>query len=189
MMACFTGAQAPTLAAAWPLAPVEVIADLGGGTGTLLATLVAAGHARRGFVVERPDTVTGAHPPFAAHGVADRCELLPGDMFAPQAHQANVWVLKQVLHDWDDDTCVTILGHVRAALRPGDQIVIIELVADPTRPGSDALLDAQMMVVTPGGKERTAPQWRTLLARAGLALTADHSTVVDLHLLVATPAR
>ena len=159
------------LLAAGDFARFPRIADVGGGTGTLLAAILRAQPAARGTLVEQAHVIEDARVVVAAAGVADRCELVAADFFAHVPAGADAYVLKSVLHDWGDDACVAILDRCRAAVPPHGRLILIERLL-PER-AEDApeivLLDIHMLAIC-SGRERTRAGFAALLERARFEL-------------------
>lgn len=148
---------APELAAAslWP--DTGTVCDVAGGTGELLAAIVGPRPGLRGIVVDLKGVVDSAP-------ARERVEFVVGDLFAPIEVAADLYVLKNILHDWDEATCVSILRNV-----PG-RVVVIEQVQDPERPHPFATpTDIQMLTQTDGGRERSVAELQALLRQAGKA--------------------
>lgn len=156
------------------LRAASTITDVGGGVGTVVAALLQAHPHLRGVVCERPTVVPLARAYLAEQGVADRCDVVTGDFFESVPEGSDVYLLKSVLHDWDDERCVTILRNCRAAMHPGARVAVVEFVL-PDRLAADpgqlpAVLLDLIMLAYAGGKERTESEFRALLERAGLRL-------------------
>ena len=151
------------------------VVDVGGGSGNLMAALLAAHPHLRGVVLDRPHAMTFAEGVLRDARVLDRCECIAGDFFDSVPPGADAYVLKSVLHDWDDDRCARILASCRAAMVSGSRLWVIERVA-PDVPAvtpldqSHAFSDLNMLVST-GGRERRESEFRSLLAGAGFALS------------------
>ncbi|WP_406865322.1 methyltransferase [Streptomyces sp. HUAS MG47] len=151
------------------------IADVGGGRGLFLAELLARHPEARGTLVDRPSVVAEADKSFEEAGVADRVDVVPGDFFEELPTGADAYVLKAVLHDWDDDRAAAILGRVREALagNPEGRLLICEFLVGPANEWDRGkLLDLDMLVRF-GGRERSEQQWRALLATAGFELVNE----------------
>jgi hypothetical protein len=166
-MAEGTRMAAPGIVAACDLTGVTTLADIGGGNGTLLAAFLDAHPHLRGILFDSPSGATAI--------VDDRCEVVTGDFFV-SVPAADAYVLKSVIHDWDDERSVTILSRIREAMPPHGVLFLVEpvLVDEPAAlPAQRMLLmsDLNMLVCT-GGRERTESEFGALLAAAGLRLTA-----------------
>jgi hypothetical protein len=168
-MRSVTEIDAPGLAAAqlWP--DRGRVCDVAGGVGTLLAAILGPRPGLRGVLVEAPGVLSEAEGHLGRHGVRDRVELIAGSLFAPLEARADVYVVKNILHDWDDRTSARILASVRAAMAPGTRLVVIEQLQPRNRPLPFASLsDLQMLTQCDDGRERSAGELQALLAGAGL---------------------
>jgi O-methyltransferase domain/Dimerisation domain len=166
-----TAAFAPSVAAGYDFSPVPTVADIGGGKGTLLAAILRAHGHLRGVLFDRPPVVADAAEVFRAAGVADRCEIVPGDFFQGVPEGADAYLLANVLHDWDDADSVRILGACRRAMAKDGRVLIIErLIPDNPADAVPVLLSDLTMLVVTGGQERTNAEYGQLLDEAGLSL-------------------
>lgn len=163
--------NAPAVVEAYDFSSARTIVDVGGGTGMLLAHILKRHTSARGTIVEMPYVVQEAREKLAAQGLSERCEAVVGDFFStsPQGH--DVYILSQILHDWDDENCLRILRTIRQAMRPDSRLLIVEAVL----PGDNAmhfgnLYDVAMLILL-GGKERTEPEYGALLGQAGLRIS------------------
>jgi SAM-dependent methyltransferase len=183
LMSAQSRLQIPVLAA-YDFTPARTIVDVGGGQGALLAALLAANPAARGVLFDRPDVVAGSGAVLAR--VAPRYEVVPGDFFRAVPAGADTYVLKLVLHDWDDARAARILGNIRDAIIPGGRLVIIETVMPPGNEYHHAkFLDVNMLVLSEGGRERTEEEYRVLLDEAGFTLTRVVPTAAALSVVEA----
>jgi hypothetical protein len=152
----------------------STVTDIGGGVGTVLAALLEADREVRGVVYERPTVAPLARAYLAEHGVAARGEVVEGDFFASVPAGADLYLLKSVLHDWDDERCVTILRNCRAAMHDTARLAIVDFVLPERMAPDPALLPAALldliMLTYAGGRERTEGELSRLLDRAGLRL-------------------
>ena len=164
-------AYAPSVAAGYDFAPMRTVADIGGGKGTLLAAILHAHNHLRGILFDRPSVVADAAEMFRSAGVADRCQIVPGDFFQAVPQGADAYLLANVVHDWDDADSVRILAACRRAMAHDGRVLIVERLIpdDPAEAVPVLLSDLNMLVVT-GGQERTDAEYRQLLAAAGLSL-------------------
>lgn len=149
------------------LADASHICDVGGGRGHLIASLLASYPDLRGTVLERPPVIADGSRLWAGRmGVDDRCEFVAGDMFE-EVPEADVYVMKMILHDWDDDECVRILDNCQQAARDDARLYAFEhIVPDPERAHFSKLFDIHMMVWGTG-RERTADEYGALFERSG----------------------
>ena len=152
----------------------RTIVDVGGGYGVLLEAVLRAHPGVRGLLVDRPHAVAGARALFEQAGVADRCDLIPGDFFDSLPTGADIYLLKNIIHDWDDERASLILCNCLAAMPDGGHLLLIEHVL-PDRLNASASHRAIVhtdlaMMLGPGGKERNEDEFRELLRRAGFTL-------------------
>jgi O-methyltransferase domain/Dimerisation domain len=172
-MAEGTAKAAPAVIAAGAFERFGTVADLGGGRGILLAAILAAHPGLCGILLDLPQALDGAADVLRAAGAADRCQLVPGDFFAAVPGGADAYLLKSVIHDWDDERAAAILANVRAVMSPAAALLLVEPVMSD-RPSKQDLFsvsysDLNMLVCT-SGRERTAAEFRDLLATAGFAV-------------------
>ncbi len=164
-----TAQFAPSVAAGYDFSAMRTVADIGGGKGTLLAAILRANGHLRGVLFDLPAVVASAREVLRAAGVADRCEIVPGDFFAGVPEGADAYILANVLHDWDDTRSVEILHNCRAAMATGGRVLIVErLIPDDPAAALPVLLSDMNMLVFTGGKERTNAEYGELLTEAGL---------------------
>ncbi|MGW2226518.1 methyltransferase [Streptomyces formicae] len=174
-MAVSAQAEAWAVAEAYDFSDVATVVDVGGGDGTLLTGLLTRHPHLRGVLADTAQGVAGAVDRFAGAGLGERCDVVAGDFFASVPPGADRYVIKSVLHDWDDDRCVDLLRNCRDAMSDTGRIMVVEIVAPPVvDTGTDPFLavsDLTLMVLTPG-RERTAAEFDELFRRAGLELVA-----------------
>ncbi|VFA91160.1 Multifunctional cyclase-dehydratase-3-O-methyl transferase tcmN [Nocardia farcinica] len=157
----------------------RTVVDVGGGDGTLIAQILRGARSVRGVVFDSPTGVAEAASTLAAAGVAERCRVEAGDFFTAVPAGGDLYVLKNILHDWDDDRCVTILDRCRAVVPADGRVLIVESVLPDTVDTADPapyLTDISMLV-NMGGQERTRAEYERLCRRAGFAVVAAHPTV------------
>jgi len=148
------------------------VVDVGGGFGELLAAVLGAHPQLRGVLFDLSHSMVGARARLAEGGVADRCEVVTGSFFDSVPRGADIYLLKSVLHDWDDDRCAVILGNCRRVMGPRARLLVIErilsvrIAVSPHDQGI-ARSDLNMLIGT-GGCERTQEQFREMLRLAGL---------------------
>jgi hypothetical protein len=161
--------DAPFIVGGYPWPESGVVCDVAGGVGTLLAAVLDARPGLRGVLVDAPGVLAEADGWLAMRGVRDRVELAEGDIFRSLEARADVYLLKNILHDWDDEACTTILRTVRAAMPEGARLVAVEYLQERNEPDIIASLsDLQMMNVCDDGRERSAAEIQELFRAAGL---------------------
>ena len=169
-MSAIAGVVASRLVDAYDFERFSSIADLGGGDGTLLAAVLHRYPGARGVLFDLAHVIAGATSKLDAAGVADRCQLVAGSFFEHVPPGCDAYVLKSILHDWDDASCVLILQRVRDACEPETALLIVERVVDDADPSPIAAMSDLNMMVNTGGKERTTSEWRALLEAGGFQL-------------------
>jgi hypothetical protein len=171
----------PAVAAAYDFAPYGTIADIGGGRGHLLKLILERTPGARGVLFEQPHVI-------ADTDAAPRLSLVGGDFFAAALPAADLYLLMDLLHDWDDADAARILAAVRRAALPHSRVLIIEtLVPDIPGPHFGKTVDIIMLAVT-GGRERTERQHSTLLAAAGFEIVRTVPTASPYSLVEAVAA-
>jgi O-methyltransferase domain/Dimerisation domain len=171
--------------AAYDFGRFGTVVDVGGGTGTLLASILEAHPATRGILLDQEHVVSGAEPVLRAAGVADRCEVVGGSFFSSVPEGGDAYVLKTIIHDWEDEESVAILRTCREAM--GAQAVVLLIERDLGRPNENPiakLMDLNMLVL-PGGRDRTVEEYAALFDGSGLSFTAAHPTATGLLVIEA----
>ena len=166
----FHGAEPAAVAAAYAFPKAGTLVDVGGGTGNLLTTILAAHPGCRGILFDLPHVAADGNALVQQRGLADRVAVQSGSFFESVPAGGDFYLLSHVIHDWSEDLCLTILSNCRKAMKPESRLLIIEMVLPPgDAPHPGKLLD-MMMLVGPGGQERTAEEYGALLAKAGFRL-------------------
>jgi SAM-dependent methyltransferase len=168
---------------------IRSLVDVGGGNGALAAAVVAAHPHLQGLVLDRSDAEPAARALLGAQGVAARCRVAVGDFFTALPAGQDAYLLKSILHNWDDAACARILAHCARAAAPGARLVVVERLS-PARlrrcAHDNALARTDLnMLVGLGGRERTRPEFAALLAEAGFELAAVHPTAFEFSVLEA----
>ncbi|MFJ8332143.1 methyltransferase [Streptomyces sp. NPDC094437] len=178
-MTAMTEGLAHQLADVIDLKGAEVAVDVGGAGGNLVQTLMLRHPELRGVALDLPHVSSEADASAAKLGVEDRFTFVGGDFFT-EIPPGDLHLLKFVLHDWDDDSCVRILRNCRAALRPGGRVLVMELLVDQVgAPGLEPLMDLNMMTLSTG-RERSLEEFTSLFTQAGLTL---HTTTPSASLV------
>ena len=169
-MGDLTARGAREVAARYDLSRFTRIVDIGGSQGVLLAALLAAAPRATGVLFDRPEVIAEARRGISARGLAQRVELVGGDFFTEVPPGGDLYVLKSVLHNWDDEQALQILTSAHRAAEPGSTLLVIEGVL-PSEPEPSPLhLINLLMLVQLGGCTRTREQWQALLEAAGYRL-------------------
>ncbi|MFL5263249.1 MAG: methyltransferase [Anaeromyxobacteraceae bacterium] len=167
-MVHITELDAPEIAAGYPFGELRRVCDVAGGHGTLLAEVLRRHRELEGVLLDAPQVVAEAPGFLAARGVAGRTRCVGGDFFEEVPADCDAYLLKDVLHDWDDEACLRILRTCRRAARTGARVVVAELLLERLDASSPAAVsDVHMMVVCHGGRQRSAAEHQALLAAAG----------------------
>jgi O-methyltransferase domain/Dimerisation domain len=148
------------------------VVDVGGGQGFLLATILRANPTMRGVLFDLPDVVAGAGQVLENFAVRDRCEVVGGSFFGALPTGGDAYVLRQIVHDWDDDRALAILLNCRAAMTETGKVLVIEREIAPHHREAMRVLHIDLeMLVNVGGMERTEAEYRSLFENAGFRLT------------------
>jgi hypothetical protein len=172
------------IARIWDFSRARVVADLGGGGGSLILAVLALNPHLRGMLVDLEPSILAAQPRFAKEDPSSRCALIAADLDESVPPGADVYILKQVLHGYQDTDAVTVLKNCRAVIPPDGRLLVMEFVLPQLVSHADPELeprlmsDLNMLAVT-GGKERSEREWKTLLGAGGFALRHVYSVGDD----------
>jgi len=176
---------APAVAMGYDFSGIATLVDIGGGHGTLLGTILGRHPALRGVLFDLPHVVAGAPKQLASMGVTERCEVVGGDFFK-QVPTGDAYVMKHIIHDWDDARSIEIMKTIHRAAKPGAKLLLVESVIKPgNTPDMGKILDLEMLVVTQGGRERTEAEYRALFEAAGFKLERLVPTMAPVTVLEA----
>lgn len=178
-------AQIAAVLEAYDFSGLGSIADIAGGHGHLLGGILQKYPSMNGVLFDLGVVLAGAPDMLRSYGVEDRVELVEGDFFSEIPVVADAYILKHIIHDWDDDKCKLILGNIRRSI-PGDgRVLIVDCVIPPgNEPHLGKLLDLEMLI-SPGGLERTAAEFETLLTNSGFELTRIVTTASPVSIIEA----
>jgi hypothetical protein len=175
-----SSAMTPMVTAAYDWSRFPVIADIGGGIGTQLLSILAASPGSRGILFDQEHVGAGLV-------FEDRIEFIGGDFFASAPEGADAYVLRMILHDWSDEKSGTILAAVRRAMKPTARLVLIDtIISEGPEFHFGKWFDLQMLVAV-NGRERTEVEFRDLLLKAGFELETVVPTASPMHILIAKP--
>jgi hypothetical protein len=189
-MTAFSAQVAPAALRAYDFSGIEVLVDVAGGHGELLMSIASAYPHLRGILFDVDHVAAGAAARIQAAGLADRVQTAAGDFFK-SVPAADSYILKHIIHDWDDERATLILENIRRAMTrtAASRVVLLESVLQPAnQPDFGKLIDVEMMLM-PGGRERTAEEFGALFERAGFTLSRIVPTESPLSVVEARPAR
>jgi hypothetical protein len=185
-MTSYSAALSAPIITAYDFSPFRRIADIGGGNGRFLTDILIEHPNATGVLFDVPKVATGAK---ALLDTVGRAEVIAGDFFDFVPSGADAYLLKQVIHDWDDARCITILRNCAGAMDETARLLIVERVmperAECGRATDAYLLDLEMLVLTPGGRERTEEEFRTILMEAGLTVSKIVPTTTPVSVIEA----
>ena len=171
LMTASSEQEADELCHIYDFSGFETVVDVGGGQGMLLARILTANPRLKGILLDSPSVVEGAQRLLHLEALRDRLEISGGDFFEGIPTGGDVYILKRVIHDWDDERSSIILKNCREAMKAHGRVLVIEQVILPgDAPSFGKLADIEMMVMSEGGRERTLSEFQQLFSRAGLEL-------------------
>lgn len=178
----------PAITEAYDFSSIQTLADIAGGHGLLLAGVLKTNPQLKGMLFDMSSVIEGATALLEREGVAERVELARGNFFESVPAGADAYMMKHIIHDWDDERCIKILKNIHAVLPESGKVLIVEMViAEGNEPHFGKIQDMEMLV-SPGGVERTEAEYRELLAQAGFKLTRIVPTKSPLSIVEAVKA-
>lgn len=171
-MTSFSRVEIAAMVAEYDYTPIRTLVDVAGGQGSLLLAILKNNPGMQGILFDLPAVIDRAIPGIEASGMGDRCQQVTGSFFETLPAGADAYLLKHIIHDWDDARAIAILRQCAQAMADNGRVLVVEQVIPPGNdPFIGKLLDVNMLVMCPGGKERTAEEYRDLFDAAGLQLT------------------
>jgi C-methyltransferase len=188
-MTSISATEARATSDAYNFKGVQTLMDVAGGHGLMLATVLRRHKTMRGVLFDLPHVAAGAAATFARAGITGRVRIESGDFFKELPSGADAIIMKHILHDWDDDSATRILQACHRALGPLGKVLIVDPVVPPDNaPHYGKLLDLEMLVLTPRGRERTKAEFARLLRSAGFRLSRVIATHGPLSIVEAVKA-
>jgi len=182
------GNEHQQIADAYDWTGVNDIVDVGGGIGSLLVAILENRRAIRAVLVEQRELLPEADRLLSRRGVRDRCELLAGNFFDSISATGEVWILSQVLHDWPDAECRTILQRCREAMRPTDRLLVTEMLTVPCEPNVQvSLIDMVMLMYFGEARQRTVDEYKNLFDSTRFSLSRVLPTAGTFSIVEASP--
>lgn len=167
----------------------DSIADIGGGEGALLASILRGNPEISGILFDTAEGLVKAPAYLQRMKVSGRISITEGDFFSDAPKNAALYILKNIIHNWNDQDCKRILGNIRQQMPPHSKVMIIEMIIpESNKPSFSKLLDIQMLASMKGGKERTAAEFRSLLSESGFSAPRIIPTIAPLALIIAGKA-
>ena len=177
------GRESNAILDAYDFSVFGVVADIGGGNGSQVTEILKRHSRMKGILFDLPHVIERAQERIQASGLLDRCKLVAGSFFDAVPEGADAYVLRHIIHDWDEEKCLTILRNCHRAMSPASKLLVIESVIPPgNEPFHGKFLDLVMLLI-PGGKERTENEYRTLFAQAGFELTRIVPTATEVSVV------
>lgn len=169
-MTDMSASVAPAVIEAYDFSGIETLADIAGGHGFLLSQILKANPAIKGILFDVEPVITGSDSLLESESVTDRIEKVSGDFFK-EVPSADAYIMKHIIHDWDDERAVLIMRNIHSAVKGGGKLLLVEMVVpEDNAPHDSKLLDLEMLA-SPGGLERNADEYRQLFARSGFQLS------------------
>lgn len=169
-MSGMTAALNESLRSKYDFSGFKKVVDVGGGHGGLITEILKSNDQLQGILFDAPVVIEGAKEKLASSGIVDRCEAVSGNFFEEVPAGGDAYVMKWIIHDWDDAKSITILKNCRKQMKPGNRLILVDCVVPETaEPHFSKFIDLNMLVMT-GGKERTESEFSSLLATAGFKL-------------------
>lgn len=178
----------PAIVEAYDFSGINTLADIAGGHGLLLAGVLKANPEIKGMLFDMSSVIEGAPALLEREGVNERVKLEQGNFFESVPAGADAYMMKHIIHDWDDERCITILKNIHRVLPLNGKVLIVEMVIAPGNEPHFGKIQDMEMLVSPGGIERTESEYRELLAHAGLKLNRVIPTKSPLSIVEAVKA-
>jgi hypothetical protein len=177
------GRETAAMLDAYDFSGVRVLADIGGGNGSVFTAVLKKHPAMRGVLFDLPGVAERARANVEVAGLVGRCQVVGGSFFESVPPGADAYLLRHIIHDWDDEKATTILRNVHRAMGTGGKLLVVESVIPPgNEPSFGKFLDLAMLVI-PGGEERTEEEYRSLYQAAGFRLTRIVPTQAEVSVI------
>ena len=177
----------PAFLDAYPFGAFQKMVDVGGGYGAVLRSVLKEHHGLKGTLAEMPSLLRAADAAIAQDGLADRCTTVACNFFESVPAGGDLYFMKNIVHDWADEPALRLLRNIRAVIPSNGTLLLAEAVLDDSpAPHLGKFIDIEMIAFV-GGKERTAEEFRQLLASAGFVLRRIITTKSPLSLVEAVP--
>ncbi len=183
-MNSFSYSEEAAIMTSYDFSPFKILVDVGGGYGEMLGTLLQKYPDNKGILFDEKYVIDHCDSTLEKHGITNRCQKVSGSFFAEIPTGGDAYLLKHIIHDWDDQRSIKILKNCRKVLPDHGKILVMEMVVPHgNKPSAAKMLDLNMLVMCPGGKERTEEEFKTLFAQSGLKLTKIVRTSEDICII------
>ena len=180
----FSGKYPDAITSAYDFSSILKLVEVAGGRGSLFAAILKANPTMEGILFDVPHVIERTRHLIEAEGLKERCELVGGDFFESVPNGGNAYLLKNIIHNWDDERAVVILKNCHRAMQGNGKLLIVEMVIPSSNePFFGKLLDLQVMINYQGGCERTKAEYQTLFETAGFKLTKILPTASPLSII------
>jgi len=170
-MTDLSSSEGPAVAASYDFSRFEHIVDVAGGAGGMLGAILSSAPNLRGTLFDQPSVIEQAKSDGLLDSFGGRADMVGGDFFEGVPAGADAYIMKHIIHDWDDERATKILGNCRRAMKPGGTLLVVDrVIGPPNAPDPKKFFDVAMMLM-PGGRERTEPEWNELFAKSGFRVT------------------
>jgi hypothetical protein len=164
---------------------VGVLADIGGGNGSQITAILNKHSQLKGILFDLPHVIERARERMGPSGVCDRCKLMGGNFFESVPSGADAYLLRHIIHDWEEEKALTILRNCHQAMSAASKLLVIESIIPPgNEPFGGKFLDLVMLLI-PGGQERTENEYRALFEKGGFELTRVVRTSTEVSIMEA----
>jgi hypothetical protein len=186
-MTGFHGEETQKIIDAYDFGSFKTVVDIGGGNGSVLTAILSRYPNVRGILFDLPGVVERAKVNLDKAGLSERCQTVAGSLFDKIVPGGDCYLMRHIIHDWNDEQSFTILKNVRKAIPPEGRLLIIEMIIPPgNQEHFGKLLDLNMLVV-PGGQERTEAKYRALLKQAGFVVELVLPTRAEVSIIEGRP--
>jgi hypothetical protein len=180
--------QSAAIAASYDFSSIQTLVDVAGGQGLLIGSVLKSNPTLKGILFDRPHVIERAKRFLEAEGVLEHCQLAAGNFFESVPEGGDAYILKYIIHDWDDERAIAILKQCHKVMPANGKILVAEQVIPPgNEPFRGKFLDVNMLVMTPGGRERTEAEYRALFEKAGFKLTRIVRTQDEMSIIEGIP--
>jgi len=183
-MSNVTAAVNEAITSLYDFSQFGTLVDVGGGHGGLITAILQKNPGLKGILFDAPQVIEGARPKIEAAGLADRLDTVAGDFFKSVPEGGDAYIMKWIIHDWDDEKSNTILRNIRNRMQPNSKLILVDCVVPET--DEPQFIDLNMLVMT-GGKERTEKEFAQILEAAGFKLLRVISTDMPHSIVEAEP--